>query len=276
MTTILQLSDLHVEPEGVLAYGKEDTYGRLPEIGRLALEHAQTIGADAVVVTGDIACDGNEAAYARVAEVFSAFRSSGIPVYMIPGNHDRRIAMRRILDGMFGSFWMQERLDQTVRIGDVRLFLLDTLQPGLHYGALPDETIARLSEELADPAPAMVFTHHTPLACGMGVMDEPFGNAEAFLRTLAKRPDVRLATGHMHRAILQTTGTNVVVTAPSASLAIPLDFKPTAGDCFRLEPAGWAVHKWRDGRWITFLGHFPMAASYGGPYPFAGAVNPKD
>lgn len=276
MCTVLQLSDLHVEPAGVLAYGQEDTAGKLPVVAEHALALAHQVAADVVVVTGDIACDGNEEAYRHVADAFAPFAAAGIPVRFLPGNHDRRAAMRSILAGYFGDFWTDDRLDQTVRVGEVRLFLLDTLQPGLHWGALPDAVLARLAQELRDPAPAMVFTHHTPLTCGMGVMDEDFGNRDAFLSVLAMRPEVRLGTGHMHRAIVQTAGPNVVVTAPSAALAIPLEFTPTAGDCFRLEPAGWAVHQWRGGAWNTFLGHFGMKASYAGPFPFAGAVNPEE
>ncbi len=276
MCTVLQLSDLHVEPAGVLAYGQEDTAGKLPVVAGHALELAKDVGADVVVVTGDIACDGNETAYRQVADAFSIFDAAGIPVRFLPGNHDRREPMRRILAGYFGDFWSGDRLDQTVRVGGVRLFLLDTLQPGRHWGAIPETVLERLADELSDPAPAMVFTHHTPLTCGMGVMDEDFGNREAFLKVLTARPDVRLATGHMHRAILQTTGANVVVTAPSAALAIPVGFTASAGDCFRLEPAGWALHQWREGAWNTFLGHFAMEASYAGPFPFAGAVNPED
>ena len=78
MCTVLQLSDLHVEPAGVLAYGQEDTAGKLPVVAGHALELAKDVGADVVVVTGDIACDGNETAYRQVADAFSIFDAAGL------------------------------------------------------------------------------------------------------------------------------------------------------------------------------------------------------
>lgn len=68
MRAILQLTDLHVEPRGVLAYGKADTAARLDAL-RPWLE-AKAREVDLIVVTGDIACDGNVESYRHVREVF--------------------------------------------------------------------------------------------------------------------------------------------------------------------------------------------------------------
>ena len=62
MPTILQLSDLHVEPRGRLAFGRCDSAGLLESIRPWLVQAAEKV--DAVVVTGDIGCDGNEAAMA--------------------------------------------------------------------------------------------------------------------------------------------------------------------------------------------------------------------
>ena len=61
MTTVLQLTDLHVEPAGTLAYGKADTASLVKSIRPWLLRFAPRV--DLVVVTGDIACDGKPEAY---------------------------------------------------------------------------------------------------------------------------------------------------------------------------------------------------------------------
>ena len=69
MPTILQLSDLHVEPRGRLAFGRCDSAGLLESIRPWLVQAAEKV--DAVVVTGDIGCDGNEDAYRIVKDVFT-------------------------------------------------------------------------------------------------------------------------------------------------------------------------------------------------------------
>ena len=48
--------------------------------------------------------------------------------------------------------------------------MLDTLQPGIHWGALPDGVLDWLEAELKDThKPSLVFCHHTPVKPGMGI-----------------------------------------------------------------------------------------------------------
>lgn len=280
MSTILQLTDLHVEPRGVLAYGKADTASRLDAIRPWLEVKAREV--DLIVVTGDIACDGNVESYRHVREVFSGLAA---PVRMLPGNHDSRTAMRAHLEGLTES---SEEVSPSAPVeflfetDDFRAVGLDTLIPGTHWGEAKDASLARLEalfnadRRAGRPKPTILFMHHTPLHSGMPKMDESFGNRDALLRVLAARSDVRVATGHMHRAIVGLFGANVVVTAPPVALSIELDFGPEGGDAFRLEPPGFALHKRIDSAWVTHTGLIPVVDDFSGPYPFAGAVNPID
>ncbi len=280
MRAILQLTDLHVEPRGVLAYGKADTAARLDAL-RPWLE-AKAREVDLIVVTGDIACDGNVESYRHVREVFSNLAA---PVRMLPGNHDSRSAMRAHLAGLTEASEAAAANDPVefrFETEEFRAVGLDTLIPGTHWGEAKASSLARL-EAIFDEdrragvaKPTILFMHHTPLHSGMPKMDEPFGNRDAFARVLAARPDVRLATGHMHRSIAGLFGSNVVVTAPPAALSIELDFGPEGGDAFRMEPPGFALHKLIDASWVTHTGLVPVPDDFSGPYPFAGAVNPVD
>lgn len=273
MAVILQVTDLHVEPRGKLAYGEADTCTLLDQIAPWLERAAEKC--DAVVVTGDIACDGNEEAYAHVAAVFSRLKA---PVRMIPGNHDRRPGFLKILGSFIANQWTPDRLDQTLDLPDARLLLLDTLQPGLHWGALPDEALSRLDAALSEAEgagkAAIVFTHHTPVHCGMGKMDEPFTGRERLLEIFNAHPAARLATGHMHRALAQRFGAATLVTAPSVSVPIYIDLSAQGGDEFLLETPGFALHHLMPDGWTTFFGQIPVKMSFAGPYSFKGAVNP--
>ena len=176
MPVILQLTDLHVMPKGELAFGRCDTAGLLTSIQPWLAAASQKV--DAVVVTGDIGCDGNEDAYRIVRDVFSGLAA---PVRMVPGNHDRRAGMAKVLGDFLGSPEERfdsatERFDQCFEAAGARVILLDTLQPGKHWGGLTPAVLDALSEKLDEARskkePALVCMHHTPLHCGMGVMDE--------------------------------------------------------------------------------------------------------
>ena len=154
--------------------------------------------------------------------------------------------------------------------------MLDTLQPGIHWGALPDGVLDWLEAELKDThKPSLVFCHHTPVKPGMGYMDEPFGNGDRFIEILSRQQDVRLCTGHLHRPVATLAKNKVaVVTAPSVSLQMLLDLTPKGGDEFVFETPGYAVHTFLDDGWVTHFGQFPFPSDFSGPYPFVNTINP--
>ncbi len=286
MPVILQLTDLHVMPKGELAFGRCDTAGLLTSIQPWLAAASQKV--DAVVVTGDIGCDGNEDAYRIVRDVFSGLAA---PVRMVPGNHDRRAGMAKVLGDFLGSPEERfdpasERFDQSFEAAGARVILLDTLQPGKHWGGLTPAVLDALSEKLDEARskkePALVCMHHTPLHCGMGVMDEDFAGRSRLFSILAQHPEVRLATGHMHRAIVQAVGPTVVATAPSVACPIMIDLRPEGGDEYRFETPGFAIHNWKSepegiaAGWTTFFGLIPVQTSFAGPYRFKNVVNPVD
>lgn len=270
MIKILQLTDLHVEPAGRLAYGKADTYARLHETGEWLAQSAPAH--DLLVVTGDVACDGNEEAYAAVKRVFAKHEK---PVFFAPGNHDRRAGLSRIAKQPAGL--AEDDLSFVFDMGEVRVFVLDTLVPGRHTGRLKTSTLSWLARELAsEPTPAILFMHHAPVFPGMGHMNEKLEGAEALFELLAEYPDVRVATGHLHRAMTAVKNRTVVVTAPPAALPIELDLTPEGGDEFRFETPGFALHFFGPDGWVTHFGQMAIKTDFAGPFPFAGAVNPHD
>src|SRR5437870_881255 len=87
---IAQISDTHIKPEGVLAYGRVDTSAFLAR----AIDHILHLDpqADVVLATGDLVDGGTAAEYERLRHLLSPLP---MPLYLIPGNHDDRDALRR-------------------------------------------------------------------------------------------------------------------------------------------------------------------------------------
>jgi len=81
-----------------LASARTDTASRLPPLKRLiaesepilraALERVAAEEPDFVLVCGDLTKDGEESSHILFAEYLDRLESSGIPVLVVPGNHD--------------------------------------------------------------------------------------------------------------------------------------------------------------------------------------------
>src|SRR5262249_22703251 len=100
---IAQSSDLHIMPEGRLMSGRVDT---TPFLER-AVAHILSLDPrpDLVLVTGDLVDAGRPDEYARLRSILKPLP---IPLYVVPGNHDAREALRaafpeqdKLIDGTF-------------------------------------------------------------------------------------------------------------------------------------------------------------------------------
>src|SRR4051794_30340592 len=89
---LVQLSDLHLRETPRLSFGRIDTgaYLRTAVDSVLALRQRP----DAVVITGDLTDSGRAAEYESLRELLSPLAASGLPIYLMPGNHDDREQLR--------------------------------------------------------------------------------------------------------------------------------------------------------------------------------------
>ena len=93
MARFLHLSDLHVVSEGALASGVLDTRRILTNaIDRLNVLRPALEPLDAVLVSGDISDDGSAESYIHARAELGRL---GLPLYVVPGNHDAREPMRQ-------------------------------------------------------------------------------------------------------------------------------------------------------------------------------------
>lgn len=271
---VLHLSDSHLRGDGKLSFRVVDTRYCL----ETAVSHLKNLDQkpDCIVLTGDLADCGDSKAYETLRE---ALLPLAIPVYALPGNHDRRDRMRNII----GDWCPVDRdiapyICYTVEKDSVRLIMIDTMQPGSHSGHFPPEVAEWLAKTLAAKplAPTLLFMHHPPFATGMGAMDEPFEHLDILETVMSKYPHVRLCCGHMHRPVMTLWRGLVAVTAPSISMQIELNLSNEGGDTFRMETPGYLLHHWHQGVWNTHVCQIATQATFAGPYPFEDSVNPTE
>ena len=156
-----------------------------------------------VIVTGDLAHWGEDAAYENLASVLGKLKA---PTILLMGNHDRRDSFARYFPGVARD---ANGFVQTMQVFDAATVLtLDTLNEAApnHEGLLCEARLSFLETSLrAAPTdrPLLLFQHHPPFDTGLRYMDTiRLANPEAEWDVIARtrKPDY-LFMGHLHRPI---------------------------------------------------------------------------
>ena len=261
---LTQISDLHIMRRGRAAYGVVDTAGMMDACVRhvLALERRP----DAVVITGDLTDGGQPEEYAVLRDLLAPL---AMPLYLIPGNHDRRDAMRAALPDhayLRRSGFIQYAIDAH----PLRIVALDTVIPGESGGELCEERIDWLARTLAQAPdkPTVVLMHHPPFKTFITHMDE-YGlrNPEPFASVISRHRQVQaILCGHVHRPIETRFAGTIASTAPSPAHQVALDFKPGAPLHFVMEPPAYRLHAYSPETGL--VSHTVYVGAFAGPYPF--------
>jgi 3',5'-cyclic AMP phosphodiesterase CpdA len=263
---ICQLTDLHVRGRGIPANRVVDTNMFAERAFRRVA--ALSPRPDAVLLTGDL----TECGLASEYEVLDGLirRLLPMPVFAIPGNHDRREEMRGRLAHLPGvtddPYFIQYAIDDL----PVRLVMLDTVVPGFGHGALDGGRMEWLDRTLgADPTkPTIVAMHHPPFLCGIRHMDRiNLRDTAEFAAVIARHPQVeRIVCGHHHRPIVARVAHAIASIAPSIAHQVELDLNDDAPAQFVLEPPAFQLHHWRADTGVVT--HTAYVEAYPGPYPF--------
>jgi 3',5'-cyclic-AMP phosphodiesterase len=209
-------------------------------------------GPDAVLVSGDLAENAADAEYDEVRELLAPLDA---PLFVLPGNHDDRAALRRHfeLPGVDG-----EPVQYAADLGPLRLVVIDTTRPGENSGALDEERLSWLDAELAaEPGvPTVIAMHHPPLVTGIPPLDEiglPAEHRNALGAVVERHAQVRrLVAGHMHRPIAADLAGRAVLAVPSTYMQARLDLRSEELQLVS-EPAGFAVHALLDGEVVSHV-----------------------
>lgn len=262
---IVQLTDTHIKAGGRLSYGKVDTAGNLER----CVAHLATLRPrpDVALFTGDLVDFGKPDEYAEIRRILEPL---DIPLYVIPGNHDDRQALREAFADHAYLQTDDPFIQYVVDDYPLRLIGLDTTIPGAHEGILCDARLAWLDERLAEAPdrPTALFMHHPPFVTGIWNMDvQRCGNGDELGRLVERHPQVqRILCGHVHRPVhLHWHGTTASI-APSPSHAVTYDLREGVPHGFTLEPPMCEVHYWREDTGL--ISHVVSVGRFDGPYPF--------
>ena len=203
LATVATVNDVHFGeevcglmegiPDGpVFSVGPgEDPY---PEVmNRGAIEEMAAIDPNAVLVKGDLTCDGLDGEYAAFLAFYGG--AFGDRLHHVRGNHDAYRHQTYAPEG-----------PQRIDVDGLTLALLDTTIPGQTTGQMPAEQLTWL-EDLAAEAdrPVLVLGHHHVWNPGASQRpDTYFGihpdDSEALIAVVARHPGIiGYAAGHTHR-----------------------------------------------------------------------------
>src|ERR1700709_1653019 len=185
---IAQISDLHIKPPGVLAYGRVDT-ARAFERCVTAL-NAFRPRPDLVVISGDLADTPSVEEYDYLKRLLARLE---LPVVGIPGNHDSQPLMVSAFAQAYA--FPSGALNQHVEVGGLDLVLLDSSVHGKPHGELDAPTLQWLEGTLAASTrrPALLFLHHPPFETGIWHMDrQNLLNSDELAAIVRRHPRVQL------------------------------------------------------------------------------------
>lgn len=263
---IAQITDLHVRPEGRKAYVHVDT-------NAMAQACVDTIRKlrpqpDVLLISGDLTDCGLAAEYALLREIIAPL---AMPVYVIPGNHDRREALREAFAGDGYLPADDAFLHYVVEDHPVRLIGLDTVVPGEGHGEMDAERLAWLDAALAagDDRPTVIFMHHPPFPTGIVHMDAiNCRNGAEMARLVSAYPNVeRVVAGHHHRPVQVRWGGTIGMVVPSPAHQVMLDLDGAEAEArIKMEPPAFALHQWSPDAGV--ISHQAYVGDFDGPWPF--------
>ena len=215
---IIQITDLHLQASTRRGLGwcphcdDLDTSETLSTV----LDDIQVNEAcfDALVVTGDIAQDGEAEAYRQFARLL---KGEGSPVYCLPGNHDDKQRLSAAIDGKVVS------MPRHVVKKEWLLLFLDSSRRGEDQGNISAIQRGWIKAMVAKYPRhhAALFIHHHPIPVGSEWLDTHHGmvNGEEALDELTRLPQLRtIVCGHIHQQLDCLRGGIRILGTPSTCL----------------------------------------------------------
>jgi 3',5'-cyclic AMP phosphodiesterase CpdA len=156
--------------------------------------------AEFVVVTGDLAHQGEPGAYARLDAILDRLP---FPAHLMLGNHDDRVAFTEAFPARprDGNGFIQQALPTPAGL----FLMLDTNEAGRAAGRLCEARLEWLGAQLAgSEGDVLLFLHHPPFHVGISGMDRiALLDADALWQVLAPHASrIRhLFHGHLHRPL---------------------------------------------------------------------------
>lgn len=244
---VAQISDMHVKRRGHVLH-------HMPHVAqplRRALAAIAKLrpAPDCIIATGDLTENGTPAEYSRLRELIE---DSPLPVYLIPGNHDRREALRSafrdhryLSESPHGIFF-------TIEMDRLRVIALDSSDEPEQGGFLDRAGLEWLGLRLQErrETPTMLALHHPPFPTGVRRFDrQPFEGREELAEIVRANPQVRrVACGHVHQPMARSWCGAFGVTAPSTAPTLTLHPHRSG---LSWEPGGFLLHHYEPAAGLT-------------------------
>ncbi|MGO1120873.1 phosphodiesterase [Rhodovibrionaceae bacterium A322] len=263
---IAQITDLHIRPYGKPAYGIVDTNQKLKDCVA-ALQRLQP-QPDVLLISGDLTDCGLVEEYEILKDILSPL---DLPVYLIPGNHDRRENLRQVFSDQEYLFQDETFIQFAIDNHPVKLIGLDSVVAGKEYGELCSDRLTWLDKTLAarKDEPVVVFMHHPPFPTGLARMDDiKCVSSDAMAEVIRCYPNVeRVLCGHHHRPVQVRWAGTLGSIAPATGHQVNLDLDAESQQAmFVMEPAAFHLHLWEPE--VGIITHQAYVENAPGPYPF--------
>lgn len=195
---LVHISDTHLIAGDDKLYGStvsgDDTLKEL-----LAELEASKNKPDAIIITGDIADQGDPEAYRKVLQIINPVAERmGTEVVWVMGNHDDRSNFREVLLDESPSY---ETIDRVYDINGLRLIVLDTSVKGFHHGEITEKQLEWLKNVLSTSSEhgSILAMHHPPIPSMLQLSKTTELRDQKVLAEIIKGSDIRsIIAGHLH------------------------------------------------------------------------------
>jgi len=189
---VVQLTDTHIFSDSTRRLGglnPRDSFLATLEKASVAIRNS-----DLVLLTGDLAAEGEMLAYRWLVETLASFET---PIYCLPGNHDIGTVMAPIVSAGGWTYGGSHV------IGGWNFVLLDSCVADAEYGRLGEAELARLETTLSRQRdlPTLICLHHHPVPMESAWMDTMLLADNANFWSIVKQnPQVSgVLWGHVHQ-----------------------------------------------------------------------------
>ena len=277
-------SDLHYYAPNLTDYGElfqqvmQAGDGKVTEycdqITDAFLEEVKKLQPEALILTGDLSFNGERESHETLAQKLAELEKCGIPVYVLPGNHDLfrsgtysffgseaetvEAASDKDFRDIYSAFGFEEAISEdsdslsySIRLNETaRILMLDANT--LHdFCGFSDVTLAWIEDQLADAEAAGDFVlaachqnlfQHSMFSAGYAV------NKSEKLQALLMKYHVPLfLSGHMHIQHIRTEGTITEIAASALTMgACQYGILEATGDSFSYEARPVDVAAWSE------------------------------
>lgn len=245
------------------------------EITDAFLEEVKAEEPDALILTGDISFNGEQESHLAVAEKLAALEEAGVPVLVLPGNHDLYRSCYSFFGdegeqvesvsaeefaAIYGAFGFDEALSRDddslsylARINDTtRVLMLDADTPH-DFCSLSDKTLSwierRLSEAAVEGKRMLVACHQNLYKHSMFGAGYVLGCSDELHALLEKYGAELMLSGHMHIQHIQTEGgVTEIATSPLTMGACQYGLLSSENGALRYETHPVNVAAWASAR----------------------------